>query len=69
MSAGKLNEDLAAEVAAATQAVRQAETAVDALLTKLSRAPRAEKVTINAPLEAAMERLREARTLLDQLDD
>ncbi len=68
MSAGKLDETLAAEVAAATDAVRHAETAVDGLLTKLSRAPRAEKVTISAPLEAAMERLREARALLDQLD-
>lgn len=59
---------LPAELDAAKQAVEQAERAVDALLAKLSGAPRAEKVTISAPLEGALQRLRDARAILDRLD-
>ena len=67
MSQKELDEGLVAEVGAATHAVQQAENAVEALFTKLTRAPRAEKVAISAPLEAAMLRLREARAILDRL--
>lgn len=56
-----------ADLNQAKHAVVQAEHAVDALLAKLGRAPRAEKVTVSAPLEAALQRLHDARVILDQI--
>lgn len=67
MSARKNPELAIREVAAATDAVEQAENAIGALLAKLKRAPRVEKVTASAPLQAALDRLREARAILDDL--
>lgn len=60
---------LPSDLGEAKQTVEQAERAVDALLAKLQRAPRAEKVTVSGPLEAALQRLREARAILDGLDE
>ncbi|MFZ5896399.1 MAG: hypothetical protein ACOY0T_35420 [Myxococcota bacterium] len=57
------------DLLAAEHSVEQAELAVLALLAKLRPAPRAEKVTIGAPLETALERLRAARTILSRLSD
>lgn len=57
------------DMLAARQTVEQAELAVSALLAKLNRAPRAEKVTVSAPLEEALQRLRDARAILDELSD
>lgn len=51
----------------AKDVVAQAEHAVDSLLAKLRRAPRAEKVTVSAPLEAALLRLHDARVILNRL--
>lgn len=55
------------ELTTARTSVEQAERAVEALLANLSAAPRAEKVTVSAPLEAALQRLRDARAILAHL--
>ncbi len=57
------------DITRARHAVAQAEQAVDTLLAKLERAPRARKVTVSAPLEAALHRLQDARVILDRLSD
>ncbi len=62
-----MSETLLDEIDSAERTVAQAELALDALLAKLDRAPRAEKVTVNAPLEAALQRLRDARVILASL--
>lgn len=61
-------ESLFAEIEAAKQSVEHAERAVDALVAKLAKAPRAEKVTVSEPLGAALQRLRDARAILEHLD-
>lgn len=63
-------DPLFAGLDAARQSVEHAEHTVDALLADMRRAPRAEraeKVTVSAPLEAALQRLRDAREILAKL--
>jgi hypothetical protein len=61
-------DSLFAEIQAAKESVEHAESAVDALVAKLAKAARAEKVSVSEPLGTALQRLRDARAILERLD-
>ena len=62
-----MNSELAEDIRLAEQGVKQAETAVAALLARLTTAPRSEKVGVSAPLEAALRSLQDAHAALAAL--
>ncbi|HWA71966.1 MAG TPA: hypothetical protein VG937_06530 [Polyangiaceae bacterium] len=61
------NDTIEEEVRVAEQSVEQAEAALTALLARLTTAPRAEKVGVSAPLEAALRSLQDAHAALEAL--
>jgi hypothetical protein len=62
-----MNGKLMKDIQLAEQSVELAEAALTALLTRLTAAPRAEKVAASTPLEAALHSLEEARAALATL--
>lgn len=62
-----MTTNISEDLRLAEQSVEQAETVVAALLARLTSAPRAEKVGVSAPLEAALRSLQDAHTALAAL--
>ena len=62
-----MTDKLSDDILEAKRAVEQAERAVDSLLSKIKGAPRAEKVAVSEPLETALQRLHDARSILASL--
>ena len=59
--------EITEDLRSAQQNVQQAETVVTALLARLTTAPRADKVGVSAPLEAALRSLQAAHDALAAL--
>lgn len=62
-----MTSDISEDIRRAEQGVAQAEAAVAALLARLTTAPRAQKVGVSAPLEAALRSLQDAHAALAAL--
>jgi hypothetical protein len=63
-----VDKSILEDISAAKQTVEKAESALDALLAKMSGGLRAEKVTISRPIEDALQRLHDAREILATLE-
>ena len=63
-----MDETIASEISLARTRIEDAERALEAALTKVESAPRAEKVTVSKAVEQAFERLRETRAILESLE-
>jgi hypothetical protein len=62
-----MTNKLIKDIRLAEQSVEQAEAALTTVLARLTAAPRAEKVGVGAPLEAALQSLEIARAALATL--